>query len=129
MFYVVDSGSFDVILDDVGKVARRGPGDTFGEVALLYGCPRTASVQAIQPSVVWALDRMTFRYMITRTEGAKMAAITSALRAAKMLKSLTDAQISRVAEVVQVLDYKAGDTIFSKVCAAASCVHVWAHGC
>ena len=36
------------------------PGDTFGEVALAMGIPRTASVRALTPAVVASCDRATF---------------------------------------------------------------------
>lgn len=43
-----------------------------------------------------------------------MQAIRSALRAAKLLKGLSDEQMHRLAEVVQVMEYKAGDVVFRK---------------
>jgi cAMP-dependent protein kinase regulator len=36
------------------------PGDVFGELALLYNCPRAASVEARDKCVLWQLDRDTF---------------------------------------------------------------------
>ena len=44
-FYIVESGRAEVVLD--GRVVRTvGRGDCFGEIALLHGRPRTATVQA-----------------------------------------------------------------------------------
>lgn len=34
-FYVVGSGTFSVTIEGAGEVAKRGPGDYFGELALL----------------------------------------------------------------------------------------------
>ena len=36
-------------------------GDSFGELALLYGAPRSASVKANGDCAFWAIDRNTFR--------------------------------------------------------------------
>jgi len=42
--YVADEGKFDVIQS--GRVVDSiGPGEVFGEMAILYNCPRTASVR------------------------------------------------------------------------------------
>ena len=37
----------------------------FGELALLHGSPRAASVQASTACVLWALDRRAFRALVT----------------------------------------------------------------
>jgi len=43
------------------RVNVKERGDVFGEVALLYNCPRTATVAATTDAVVWVLERDVFR--------------------------------------------------------------------
>eukprot|EP00439_Symbiodinium_sp_Y106_P001933 s588_g1.t1 len=43
------------------SVKKCSRGDVFGELALLYNCRRAASVVASQKSVLWELDRETFK--------------------------------------------------------------------
>jgi CRP-like cAMP-binding protein len=58
-FYVLLSG-LAVTQSDRGARSVLRPGETFGEVALAMGIPRTATVTAMTPSVVASCDRETF---------------------------------------------------------------------
>jgi MFS family permease len=62
-FYVVDEGELDV--DAAGIHSTSAPGDFFGEVALLRDVPRTATVRAVAPSRLYALDRDDFLVAVT----------------------------------------------------------------
>ncbi len=58
------------------EVNRFGPGDYFGELALLHGGLRTADVVAVTPMELLVLDAREFRSMLTTTPsiGVKMLA-------------------------------------------------------
>jgi MFS family permease len=63
-FYVVAEGEFDV--DESGSWLRRqGPGDYFGEIALLRDVPRTAGVTAVSDGLLLALSRDDFLAAVT----------------------------------------------------------------
>lgn len=47
------------------RVNLKEPGDCFGELSLLYTTPRSATVAATLDSVVWVLERETFRHAAT----------------------------------------------------------------
>ena len=59
-FYVLLSGMASVTQAGRGPRSLLRPGETFGEVALAMGVPRTATVTAMLPSVVASCDRATF---------------------------------------------------------------------
>ena len=63
-FYVIESGALTATFE--GEVLRQmGPGDPFGEIALLRDVPRTATVTADEASVLLALDRQPFLEAVT----------------------------------------------------------------
>ena len=63
-FYVVESGSLTASFH--GEVlSQQGPGDPFGEIALLRDVPRTATVVADEPTVLYSLDRDAFLAAVT----------------------------------------------------------------
>lgn len=70
-YYLVREGRATVTLPDGTVVRTLGPGDGFGEVALLFGRPRTASVTAAGRLTVAALDRVDFAALV-RSSGETM---------------------------------------------------------
>lgn len=72
-FYVVAEG--ELTIDRAGhRRATAGPGDFFGETALLRDCARTASVTARAAGLVYALERVDFLRAVTGHQRALQAA-------------------------------------------------------
>jgi len=67
-FYVIGEGEVEV----AGR--RFGPGESFGEIALLRDVPRTATVTAATDVVLQSLDRAEFLAAVTGHERARAAA-------------------------------------------------------
>ena len=59
-FFIIDRGELEIIIDNV-KVREMSPGQYLGDLALLYNTPRTATVRAIGPVGLWALDSAEFK--------------------------------------------------------------------
>ncbi|MEX2457611.1 MAG: cyclic nucleotide-binding domain-containing protein [Actinomycetota bacterium] len=64
-FYAIRSGQVDVT-HGRARVTTLGPGEYFGEVALLLDVPRTATVRARTPVRAYRLDRKGFRRLVAR---------------------------------------------------------------
>ena len=59
-FFVIVDGTAEVVRDDA-RIAELGPGDFFGEMALLEEERRTATVRAASPMRVLVMTRQNFR--------------------------------------------------------------------
>jgi CRP-like cAMP-binding protein len=58
-FYIIGSGTAQVLVDG-HFVGQLGPGDSFGERALLRNVPRTATVRSTEPMDLLSLSRQDF---------------------------------------------------------------------
>ena len=63
-FYLIERGACEVTIGE-RLVRRLGPGDGFGEIALLRPVPRTASVWATERTSLLTLDRDAFLRAVT----------------------------------------------------------------
>lgn len=78
-FYVIDSGRVAVAVEGAA-VADLGPGEGFGEIALLRDMPRTATVTALTDVVLYALEREHFLAAVTGHAESGAAAETLVTR-------------------------------------------------
>jgi CRP-like cAMP-binding protein len=90
--YVVKTGKFEVLerRKDVNmRVNVKERGDVFGEVSLLYNCPRTATVAATTDAVVWVLERDVFRKYVQEAAEGEVGQIELFLNSVPLLNPLS----------------------------------------
>jgi CRP-like cAMP-binding protein len=112
-FYIIKSGVFSVIVSDeqtreTRVIKELETGSCFGEVALLYNTPRTATVRAEVASVVYQLARDTFRMTIARSALDKDAMIFEALCKVPLLSSQSFRQLRKLADIAEIIPYTKG---------------------
>jgi len=71
-FYVIEQGKV-VVTKGGAELATLGPGDFFGEIALLRDVPRTATVTTSGPASLRALDRDAFLAAVTGSPAGAVA--------------------------------------------------------
>lgn len=115
-FYVVGRGGFDVLIQKTGeaepsKVAHFGPGGSFGELALMYNRPRTATVKASENSAVWALSRAQYRSIILAKAAKEKTAMNRFLKNVGLFSFVPSTTLSRVADGIEKLELAQGTVL------------------
>ena len=118
-FYLVRSGQLQVLNADDSVRATIGPGEGFGELALLDHRPRGATVRAIDDAELWSLDRGHFeRWIKDRYEiSARIRASTeerAALAALPFFKGLDPVELDRILPRLHTVRVPAGDAVVNE---------------
>lgn len=61
------------------------PGESFGELSLLYNAPRAASIIADEEALLWSLDRQTFNHIVKDAASKKREKYETFLEKVKIL--------------------------------------------
>jgi MFS family permease len=99
-FYVIADGEVEIVRDGL-VAATRHRGEGFGEIALIYDVPRTATVTTRRDTQLYSLEREAFLLAVTGHATAHRAAHDLAaarleeLRAMDDAASVDDATVSR----------------------------------
>jgi MFS family permease len=64
-FYIIETGRVEVTAGDGHVLREEGPGEYFGEIGLLRDVRRTATITALDPTVLLALPRAEFLDAVT----------------------------------------------------------------
>jgi cAMP-dependent protein kinase regulator len=76
-----------------------------------YGTPRAASVKCVTDTIVWAIDRLTFRKIIMGRTVEKRTVYSQFLKNVKILASLNDYETQTLADALQPKNFNKGDQI------------------
>jgi len=118
-FYVVEDGEYVVTIatPNGGQMevltysTAGGTNPCFGELALMYGKPRAATVTAKTDGVLWAMDRRSFRAILLKSSGAE---IKHTLRSVEMLKSLSNIQLNTLQDKLSEVAYKPDEYVIKQ---------------
>lgn len=115
--FVIENGSLDcsINVDGNQKVVKTcEAGDVFGELALLYNCPRSATVTAKGSCVLWKLDRETFTHIVKESAQKKRLRYDSFLAKVPLLGNMDAYERSQLADALKVETFSDGAVIFKQ---------------
>jgi CRP-like cAMP-binding protein/tRNA A-37 threonylcarbamoyl transferase component Bud32 len=112
-FYVVDEGHVSFAVDG-NHVGACGRGGSFGELALLYNCPRAATCLANTTCRVWKVDQRTFRHMLANNTASQQKDIHDVLRKVPFLSELDESNMLRISDALTSVTFPEGERIINK---------------
>lgn len=120
-FYVIETGSYDVTVRDESspadgamaerRVHRFEDKGSFGELALMYNVPRSATVTAVTSGRLWAMDRKSFRRIVLKSAFRKRKRYERLLESVPMLSSLDNYERMNLADALTSAIFQDGDCI------------------
>jgi serine/threonine protein phosphatase PrpC/CRP-like cAMP-binding protein len=124
-FYIIDEGKFEVRIvadgeeDDgtggalihvyEGSVAKHVH-PCFGELALMYSAPRSASIIAKSDGHLWGLHRSAFRQVLAQSQGTRQE-LMKTLKGISLFKTLEDAEVNNLAAAFDEIAFGRGEHI------------------
>ena len=86
----------------------------FGELALMYNCPRAATVVARSDGVLWRLDRETFRHLVIQSTADKRKRLEAALEGVPLLANLSKQERAQVADAMETKHFEPAATVLQQ---------------
>lgn len=116
-FYIIEKGEYDILINDGEKdkcVATLKNKGYFGELALLYNCPRSATIIAKNNGVLWGLDQKTFRHIVVTATARKRQAFEKILQSVSILDSLTDYELMNLTDALSEVQFPNDELIIKE---------------
>ncbi len=113
-FYVIDSGKYDIFIEgdkDRKLVASLDGKGSFGELALLYNCPRAATIIATSDGALWCLDQKMFRKIVVTAAAKQRQQFEDILEKVPMLAELTAYERMNLADCLDLQRFPDGKCI------------------
>lgn len=119
VLYVVDSGKLDCSRKfspeaDETFLKTYVPGESFGELALLYNAPRAATIVCKEASVCFSLDRACFNHIVKDSAMKKRERYEKFLAKVPVLESLDIYERAKICDCLQSQTYEAGDFVITE---------------
>ncbi|XP_055370808.1 cAMP-dependent protein kinase type I regulatory subunit [Condylostylus longicornis] len=109
-FYVIDQGEVEVFVNSE-LVTTIGEAGSFGELALIYGTPRAATVKAKTDVKLWGIDRDSYRRILMGSTIRKRKLYEEFLSRVSILESLDRWERLTVADALEPCSFEDGETI------------------
>lgn len=113
--YLIDQGEFTVFKKDENGVSQNvftytNIGAAFGELSLMYGKPRAASVKAKTNGLLWVIGRQAFRAVLMKKQTQGLLKVFQGVSA---FKNVSITSLQRICETCTEETFNSGDIVTS----------------
>jgi len=112
-FYIIDEGAVDIYVNDK-KVVNLGEGGSFGELALIYGTPRAATVKAASDVKLWGIDRDSYKRILMESTLRKRKIYEEFLGTISILEHLDKWERLTIADALEAVSFEDGTEVVKK---------------
>jgi cAMP-dependent protein kinase regulator len=112
--FVIEKGTLECYkqINGESKVVKTcSEGDVFGELALLYNCPRAADVVAKDSCICWQLDRDTFNSIVKDAAVKRREKYDAFLKSVTLLSTIDAYERSQIADALVAETFRSGEII------------------
>ncbi|XP_023320379.1 cAMP-dependent protein kinase type I regulatory subunit isoform X3 [Eurytemora carolleeae] len=109
-FYIIDQGEVEIYVNEE-KVLTLGEGGSFGELALIYGTPRAATVKAAKDVKLWGIDRDSYRRILMGSTIRKRKMYEGFLSKVSILENLDKWERLTVADALEAVSFEDGNVV------------------
>lgn len=118
--YVVESGQLDCFKvfkkgDEMTFLKTYQPGESFGELALLYNAPRAATIRAKTESVLFELDRECFNHIVKEAAMKKREKYDNFLKLVEIFSTMDPYERAQIADALKPVKFKKGEYVVKQV--------------
>mmetsp|Transcript_105147 Transcript_105147/g.192043 ORF Transcript_105147/g.192043 Transcript_105147/m.192043 type:complete len:334 (+) Transcript_105147:65-1066(+) len=125
--YIIFDGQVDIFVarrredgflepgDKGAKVVTYGPGQPFGELALMYSTPRAATVTIASASAqLYALDRQDFQMLLAASRSEQYQMYNGWLCEVPILQTLNHYELARLSDVIEMTLFDTDEVIIAQ---------------
>ncbi|CAH8608463.1 unnamed protein product [Heterobilharzia americana] len=109
-FYIIDQGEVDIFLNNEYS-STIGEGGSFGELALIYGTPRAATVKAKTEVKLWGIDRDSYRRILMGSTIRRRKMYQEFLCRVPILDNLDKWERLTVADALEPVRFEDGEVV------------------
>ncbi|CAH2074102.1 unnamed protein product, partial [Iphiclides podalirius] len=108
--YVSAHGQFEVLKG--GQVVKNfGPGEAFGELAILYKAKRFASIRCITEAKVWMLERRVFQKIMVRSGRQEQEDNIRFLASVPLLREIHPIELAKISDFLKREFFSTGTAV------------------